>query len=256
MNAVASLADENFDGRHPYIRPKDAAALILIDRSGSKPKVLVGRRNPNVAFMPGMFVFPGGRVDKSDHLIPLAASIPSALQKDLMKGRPKTSQSRARALAVAAIREACEETGLCLGRASSTPAELGGAKPGDPKLGGVWKPFSENGLLPDLSGLHLIARAITPPGQVRRFDTRFFVADAAAITLSVPGIVHPNAELVELVWVEIGSSPLADMHAITRAVLRELEQRLATGPLRHDAPIAFFHYHRDALRVDTLAPDA
>src|SRR4051812_18653338 len=108
--------EEKEDNSHPYFRPKDAATLILIDRSGSKPKVLVGRRHDKVVFMPGKFVFPGGRVDKSDNRIPVAAPISQALQTNLMKGSPRTAPSRARALAVAAIREAYEETGLCLGR--------------------------------------------------------------------------------------------------------------------------------------------
>src|SRR3954447_18322993 len=100
---------------HPYFRPKDAATLILVDRSGTTPKVLVGKRHDKVVFMPGKFVFPGGRVDKTDNKIPVAAPISKEIEANLMKGSPKTPLSRARALAVAAIREACEETGLCLG---------------------------------------------------------------------------------------------------------------------------------------------
>ena len=47
-----------------------------------------------------------------------------------MKGSPKITPSRARSLAIAAIREACEETGLCLGRRNDGKA---------PKLEGAWK---------------------------------------------------------------------------------------------------------------------
>jgi len=183
--------------------------LILIDRSGDKPKVLVGKRHDNVVFMPGKYVFPGGRVDKSDNRIPVAAPISRELEANLLKGSPKISASRARALAVAAIREACEETGLCLGRKVEQPSTLDGP----------WKPFTDAGLLPDPSSLFLIARAITPPGRVRRFDTRFFTADASSIAHRVEGVIHADAELVELVWVEIGSKPLADAHAMTKNVL-------------------------------------
>src|SRR5436189_3791071 len=101
---------------HPYYRPKDAATLILVDRTATTPKVLVGKRHDKVVFMPGKFVFPGGRVDKTDNRIPVAAPISAELEANLMKGSPKTPLPRARALAIAAIREACEETGLCLGR--------------------------------------------------------------------------------------------------------------------------------------------
>src|SRR6201747_312801 len=107
---------------HPYRRPKDAATLILVDRTAAIPKVLVGKRHDKVVFMPGKFVFPGGRVDKSDSRVPVAAPIPQALETNLLKGSPKITPSRARSLAVAAIREACEETGLCLGRVSNGKA--------------------------------------------------------------------------------------------------------------------------------------
>ena len=228
---------------HPYRRPVDAATLILVDRSHPAPKVLVGKRHDKVVFMPGKFVFPGGRVDKADNRVAVAAPIPQALETNLLKGRPKITPSRARSLAVAAIREACEETGLCLGRKSAGAV---------PALAGPWKPFTEAGLLPDPSGLFLIARAITPPGRIRRFDTRFFTADASTISHHVEGVIHADAELVELVWVEIGSKPLADLHPMTRNVLNELEKRLATGPLRHDADVPFFHFYGGRMQKDVL----
>src|SRR5580693_7457175 len=220
--------EEKEADHHPYRRPVDAATLILVDRTASIPKVLVGKRHDKVVFMPGKFVFPGGRVDKADNRVPVAAPITSDLEANLLKGSPKITPSRARSLAICAIREACEETGLCLGRKSDGRA---------PQLEGPWKPFSDAGLLPDPSGLFLIARAITPPGRVRRYDTRFFTADASSIAHRVEGVIHPDAELVELVWVEIGSKPLADRHPMPGTVLGERENRLPPGPLRHDAPV-------------------
>src|SRR4030095_4727863 len=159
MKVAATVAkeaarEEKEADHHPYFRPKDAATLILIDRSGDKPKVLVGKRHDKVVFMPGKYVFPGGRVDKSDNRVPVAAPITKELEANLLKGSPKIAPTRARALAVAALSEACEETGLCLGRKVDNPA----------KLDGAWQPFSEAGLLPDPSSLFLIARAIHTPG--------------------------------------------------------------------------------------------
>ena len=250
-DAAQAVKDEKPEEKeadhHPYYRPKDAATLILVDRSGAIPKVLVGRRHDKVVFMPGKFVFPGGRVDSSDHRVPVAAPIPGELEANLLKDSPKITSSRAKSLTVAAIREACEETGLCLGRKTE------GASP---KLDGAWKPFADAGLLPDPSGLFLIARAITPPGRVRRFDTRFFTADASAITHRVEGVVHADAELVELVWVELGSQPLADLHPMTKNVLGELRKRLATGPLRHDADVPFFHFYGGRMHRDVLNGNA
>ncbi|CCE04547.1 putative NUDIX hydrolase [Bradyrhizobium sp. STM 3843] len=242
--AAASAKPEQKEAdHHPYTKPRDAATLILIDRSGTVPKVLVGKRHDKVVFMPGKFVFPGGRVEKTDHRIPVAAPMPEALEANLFKGRPQTSASRAKSLAIAAIREACEETGLCLGRKIEGKVS---------NLDGPWSPFSAAGLLPDPSSLFLIARAITPPGRIKRFDTRFFTADASAITHRVEGVVHPDAELVELVWVELGSKPLADLHPMTRNVLNELDKRLATGPLQHDAPVPFFHFYGGRMHRDVL----
>ncbi|WP_213742080.1 NUDIX hydrolase [Bradyrhizobium sp. dw_411] len=228
---------------YPYRRPVDAATLILIDRTGTSPKVLVGKRHDKVVFQPGKIVFPGGRVDTSDSRVPIATPIPGPLEANLLKGKPKIAPSRARALAVAAIREACEETGLCLGRKTDGAA---------PALDGAWKPFTDAGLLPDPSGLFLIARAITPPGRVRRFDTRFFTADASTIAHRVEGVVHADAELVELVWVELGSKPLADLHPMTKRVLTELERRLANGPLDHGAEVPFWHFQAGQWHKDVL----
>src|SRR3954452_1999489 len=117
MTQTAGVEKEEKEAdHHPYRRPVDAATLILVDRNATVPKVLVGKRHDKVVFMPGKFVFPGGRVDKADNRVPVAAPIPQALEQNLLQGSPKITPSRARSLAIAAIREACEETGLCLGR--------------------------------------------------------------------------------------------------------------------------------------------
>jgi 8-oxo-dGTP pyrophosphatase MutT (NUDIX family) len=229
--ATAQKEEEKEADHHPYFRPKDAATLILIDRSRDKPKVLVGKRHDNVVFMPGKYVFPGGRVDKSDNRVPVAAPITSELEANLLKGSPKIAPSRARALAVAAIREACEETGLCLGRKVEKPV----------RLNGTWKPFSEAGLLPDPSSLFLI-RARSPARRVRRFDTRFFTADASAIAHRVEGVIHR----CRTGGVGLGRDrleALADAHAMTRTCSPN-STGAATGPLRHDAPVPFFHSTR------------
>src|ERR1700753_267659 len=136
-DAKEEVAQGKEADHHPYFRPKDAATLILVDRSAAVPKVLVGKRHDKVVFMPGKFVFPGGRVDKADNRVPVAAPITKELEHNLLKGSPKISPARAKSLANAAIREACEETGLCLGRKADKA----------PKLEGPWKPFADAGLL-------------------------------------------------------------------------------------------------------------
>src|SRR6201985_1065089 len=124
--AAKEKPEEKEADHHPYFRPKDAATLILVDRSAKIPKVLVGKRHDKVVFMPGKFVFPGGSVEVRDNRVPGAAPIPAELEANLLKGSPKIAPARARSLAIAAIREACEETGLCLGRKSESAPKLEG----------------------------------------------------------------------------------------------------------------------------------
>ncbi|CAM5368710.1 NUDIX domain OS=Afipia felis OX=1035 GN=NCTC12722_01857 PE=4 SV=1 [Afipia felis] len=246
MNSPSPHVEE--EAHHPYRKPRDSATLILIDRNGPVPKVLLGRRRADLVFMPNKLVFPGGSVDPTDYRIPLASELPKDLEAKLLAGSPRTTPARARALVAAAIREACEETGLCLG---SRPHAL--LKPGQTAaLTGEWKPFAEAGLLPDPSHLHLIARAVTPPGRIRRFDTRFFTADISTIAHTVNGVVHAGAELVELKWIEIGAPPRPDIHVMTQNVLNELRARLAMGPLTHQAAVPFFHFRNGAELRDTL----
>ena len=86
----------------PTIRPKDAATLILIDRSGRAPKVLLGKRHERHSFMPGKFVFPGGRIDPSDRRMPFAGCLAAAIEDKLLKRVSGATPSRPRALALAA----------------------------------------------------------------------------------------------------------------------------------------------------------
>src|ERR1700744_6408858 len=96
----AEKPEEKEADHHPYYRPKDAATLILVDRSAATPKVLVGRRHDKVVFMPGKFVFPSGRVDKTDNRVPVAAHITDELKANLLKGSPKITPPRGQSLAI------------------------------------------------------------------------------------------------------------------------------------------------------------
>ncbi|MEQ1650735.1 MAG: hypothetical protein ABL898_19330, partial [Hyphomicrobiaceae bacterium] len=50
----------------PALRPRDASTLVIVDRTGGEPRVLMGKRRDDLAFMAGKYVFPGGRVDRAD----------------------------------------------------------------------------------------------------------------------------------------------------------------------------------------------
>jgi 8-oxo-dGTP pyrophosphatase MutT (NUDIX family) len=197
------------------MRPRDAATLILIDRDAGF-KVLMGRRHGRHAFMPGKFVFPGGRTDPTDSRVAAAADLdPAELAKLLTKCR--ITASRARAIALSAVRETYEEAGLLIGRKESFAAN-----------GEHWRGFAEHGIRPSLDRLRLVARAITPPGRVRRFDTRFFAAWREHVAAALAA--RPTDELEELVWLPLEEARGADIPAITRMVLESLEQRLADDP--------------------------
>jgi 8-oxo-dGTP pyrophosphatase MutT (NUDIX family) len=191
---------------------------------------LLGKRHASHKFMPGKFVFPGGRVDPADRLMPAARPLDPAAQDRLMKRVARPSPAKAQALALAAIRETFEESGLLLGApATEIPAV--------PK--GPWEAFAQAKILPDLQGLYFIGRAITPPGRTRRFDARFFSLDASAIAHRIEGVTGPEAELVELVWMSLPDAKQLDLPAVTSVMLDELELRLA-GDFRHDLPVPFY----------------
>ena len=216
---------------HPNLTPKDAATLILLDRSGPQPKVLMGKRHDRHVFLPGKFVFPGGSVDPQDRLMTAGVPLDPRAEAKLMRSTRRPTVAKARALALAAIRETFEETGLLLGA-------RGTAAPGVPA--GAWSAFADAGIHPDLSSIHFIARAITPPRRARRYDTRFFTADASAIAHRIEGKVGPDAEFVELVWLPLdGIKQRIELLAITEIVLRDLQAQIEAG-FSHDLPVPFY----------------
>lgn len=220
------------DLSHPNTEPRDAATLIVIDRSGDAPKVLLGLRHQRHKFLPGKFVFPGGRVEVSDRNVATATELDPRVVARLMMRMRRPSPAKARAFAIAAIRETFEETGLILGPAAGVVT----AAPEGPHVS-----LASAGLRPDLAAMHLIARAITPPRRPRRFDTRFFALDARDISGKVEGVVGPDAELIELVWLPLTEAERLDMPPITKAVLAELEHRIACG-FTHDLPVPFYRW--------------
>ena len=103
--------------------------------------------------------------------MPTARPLDRHAQERLMRAVKRPSPVKARALALAAIRETYEETGLMLGApAPGAPVREAPSAPPGP-----WAAFAKAQILPDLASIHFVARAITPPRRPKRFDTRFFV---------------------------------------------------------------------------------
>ncbi|MEW5422040.1 NUDIX hydrolase [Amorphus sp. 3PC139-8] len=218
---------------NPNRRPKDAATLLILERGKSETRVLMGKRHMGHVFMPGKFVFPGGRVDPADSRVPIASDYEEATRARVMaRMRAPKTVARARALAVTAVRETYEEAGLFIG-----------AKSAKKPIGSDWEAFAERSLLPDLAPFRLIARAITPPRRPRRFDTRFFAVPAEHIADRLPDNVGPSGELEELHWVPLADVAHLDMPTVTQVVIDELLERLSEDPeLKHAAPVPFYHW--------------
>lgn len=209
----------------PYVRPKNAATLIIIDRTRKVPTVLMGKRHDGHKFMPGKFVFPGGRLEPGDRRMVAAGALHEIDERRLAARVVRPSPALGRALALAAIRETFEETGLLIG-----DKDYGAPDSAPP---GPWEQFRAQGVFPALEPLHFVFRAITPTDRSKRFDTRFFAVDSSAIADRVEGVVGPDAELTELVWIPLPEAETLDLPTITGTVLRALEKRIAAGFGRH-----------------------
>jgi len=226
-------------GKGP-LRPRDAATLILLDRRGGEPFVLMGRRHARHAFMPGKFVFPGGRTDPADSRVPVADGLHPAEQEKIASGT-RIGAARVRAIALSAVRETYEEAGMLIGRSGA----FGPPRPG-------WEAFAEHGVQPSLACLRFVARAITPPGRVRRYDTRFFACWRKDVAVALPE-GGPTDELEEIVWLPLADAGTVDLPVITKTIVGELRNRLAADPLLGPgAPVPFFRMSRNRFVRDLL----
>ena len=204
---------------------RNAATVIVLRDRHETPHILMGQRGAKAAFMPNKFVFPGGAVDAGDADVPLAAPVNA-----LCHGRlcDDAEPSLAHAIAVAAIRELWEETGLVLGRKGAWQGDV----PPD------WQSFATTGHLPDASALQFVFRALTPPGRPRRFDARFFLVDANDIASDPDDFDAACDELSHLQWVPLSRARSFDMPFITEVVLAEVAARARdTSP---PASVPFF----------------
>lgn len=188
------------------VRPRDAATLVLLRQVRGKTTVLMGLRHGKHKFMPDQWVFPGGRVDRADGYAPAATELRPHVSRNLVK---TTSPHRARALAMAAVRETFEETGLILGTPHDKAPEQ--AAPS-------WAPFYETGYSPMLDSLEYVYRAVTPPIRPIRFNARFFLADGA----NLHGDLQGDGELLNLDWVPIAQAMELPTPPIQQIVLKAL----------------------------------
>ena len=164
-------------------KPRLAASLIVVDDDAKEARVLMGRRSMDHVFLPGFHVFPGGALEPQDRsgLVLLHDRDAERMASAMGSGG---NASRAHSLARAAIRELAEETGYDLAEGPRHLAPIG--------------------------------RAITPPGNVRRFDTWFFVAKAQDL-LRVTN--DTDRELGDVGWVQLPFDSGIKVHHITRTMM-------------------------------------
>lgn len=184
-----------------------AATLVLLRDAEAGLEVLLLQRTRAAGFVPGAYVFPGGRVDGADASPALIArvdgldAVAAALRLELPDGDPP-----ALAYYLGALREAFEETGILVardvnGQPSATAAE-------DAHVDGLRDALMEHritfeevldrlGCRLDGAAVEYLAHWITPEVEPRRYDTRFFAAHAHS---GARVVVDPR-EMTDAVWI-------------------------------------------------------
>jgi 8-oxo-dGTP pyrophosphatase MutT (NUDIX family) len=207
---------------------RDAATVVLVRRTPAGPQVLMGQRGAGAVFMPDKFVFPGGAVDADDLRLPRGPLDPLTAERLAVDTTPEM----ARALPLAAVRELWEETGLMLGRPDPEAARQQ-VPPG-------WRGFFAAGLAPHTAALRFVFRAVTPPQRPRRFDARFFLAEAAELPGGHEDFAGAGGELALLQWLELEAARALPLPFVTEVVLSEIWARLADpDPAR---PVPYFRH--------------
>lgn len=210
--------------RAAVVRPRDAASLILLRGDGDALEVLVGRRSQSARFMPGVYVFPGGQIDRPDRL---AWSVESGVGS-----LPPRLAHAARA----AVRETWEEVGVLVGRPAQTPPANG---PGEMP---IERAFREHSVIAAMDRLTYVGRAITPSHSFRRFNTRFFLGDGNAVF----GEPAASDELEDAGWRPLEQDMLDGFRDVTRFMLARaiaLREGTATG----GPPL--FYWAKNARRI-------
>lgn len=180
--------------------PKDAATVVVLresDRDGLE--LFCVERHHKSGFLGGAVVFPGGKVDPSDHH--------GAWEE---RSTPLTTRARqfaehedhARAFAVAVLREALEEAAILpvVGNGLDSEGALALRTELAEKTMGTVPPLADlllaRGLVLDTGRLEAVGRWITPKAEPKRFDTRFFLL---ALPEGQRG-VHDDHETTKSFW--------------------------------------------------------
>ena len=221
------------------VQPIRPAATVIIAREAPEAtggfEIFMLRRTRGAAFAGGMFVFPGGRVDGDDHLHRYDPHRQGP--SDFQAPQQAALGAEWRGFWVAGIRESFEEAGLLL--AYTAEGELlaydesnrerfhGYRSPLHAGQLSLYEICEQEKLKLAVDHIHFVNRFVTPFGRPRRFDTRFFLAEAP------PGQtgVHDDRETVDSVWISPADAIVRndagefDLMRVTRMQLEMLAER-------------------------------
>jgi len=237
--------------------PRPAATILLMRDGDDGVEALLMRRGRNAGFVPGAYVFPGGRVDRSDAESHLVEHL-DGLDRTAAARRMELPEADPPALAyyLAALREAFEETGILVARLADGAAPPTAAA--DERVDALRDDLMEDrvtfadvldrlGARLDGGAVEYLAHWITPEVEPRRYDTRFF---AAKVPTHARAVVDPR-EMTDAVWLtpsralerfRAGSLPMVFPTIRTLADLSHFQSA--------DAVLA----HLRTLRIPTIMP--
>jgi len=204
-------------------RPRLASTIVLYTGTRQNPKILMGQRSSRNDFMPSVYVFPGGRVDRSDSFAPFDGDLSARTERVL---ETAYGPRKARACVLAAIRETWEETGLMFGRPAKWSKNVN-----DPS----WDAFRQADILPDLSDIEVFGRAITPPHRHKRYDTWFFIHKFGGDISSIAD----SGELSNVGWYSWNEIETLKMQRATTMMLAVVKDYLRSD---RPAPDIFYSY--------------
>ena len=213
-------AEEPFDPATVPVKPA-ATVLLIRDADDGGIEVFMLRRTFSAAFASGMFVFPGGKVDDVDGMEDIAEICDGLTDEHAssLLGLPNGGL----AYWVACIRECFEEAGVLLARHETTGdvvrfdapevierfnTERHNIHDGSIALLDL---CAQEGLRLTTDDIHYVSHWITPMGEKRRFDTRFFIARAPAAQEPL----HDDGETIESFWITTNTITYTITNTIT-----------------------------------------
>lgn len=188
-------------------RPRLASTIVLYKGTRDNPKILMGQRSPRNDFMPSVYVFPGGRVDRADSYADYSRDLSARTERILESA---FTPRKARACVLAAIRETWEETGLMVGRKQPWTKTIRDKS---------WQAFRQNDVLPNLSNIEVFGRAVTPPHRHKRYDTWFFVQAFSGDDSQI----SDSGELTNVDWYDWKQIKSLEMQRATTMMLSVLK---------------------------------